>query len=124
MNILDLVPTWINVIRDPVDRFESSFSYQREKHRWKHSKRRRLKPPKEWFEKNITTCILYGDPECQYNPESDYPKQQILTFFCGSSPECKQVGSKAALQKGILIQIGKNYWLKLFRYHIMSNKKN
>ena len=115
MNILDLVPTWINVIRDPVDRFESHFSYQRNKHRTMGNK--------EWFEKNITTCILYGDPECQYNPESDYPKQQILTFFCGSSPECKQVGSKAALQKGILIQIGKKYWFK-FRYDIMSNKKN
>ena len=88
MDILDLVPTWINVVRDPVDRFESHFSYMREKHRWKPSKRRGLIPPKEWFEKNITTCILYGDPECQYNPESDptihnqyYPKTQILTFF-------------------------------------------
>ena len=100
-----MVPTWVNMVRDPIERFVSSFSYQRRMQRFKTPKRRILKPPKEWFEKNISSCVLFGDPECQYNPESAYPKQQILTYFCGSSPECQRIGSKIALQKGSLNKV-------------------
>ena len=97
-----VVPSWVNIIRDPVDRFVSLFYYLRAKHRWTHQLQR---PPKEWFEKDINNCIIFGDPECQFNPELNFLKENQLTYFCGSSPECKKVGSKAALQKGSPVDI-------------------
>ena len=98
----DVVPSWINIVRDPVDRFVSLFHYLRAEHRWTHSLQR---PPKEWFEKDINNCIISGDLECQFNPELNFLKEHQLTYFCGSSPECKKVGSKAALQKGNSVKI-------------------
>ena len=95
--ILDLIPTWINMVRDPVDRYVSLFNFLRSEHRWLNQLQ---KPPEEWFEKDINKCIISGDPECQFNSDSHYLKEQQLTYFCGSSPECKRVGSKAAFQKG------------------------
>ena len=95
--ILDLIPTWINMVRDPVDRYVSLFNFLRSEHRWLNQLQ---KPPEEWFEKDINKCIISGDPECQFNSDSNYLKEQQLTYFCGSSPECKRVGSKAAFQKG------------------------
>ena len=95
------------MVRDPVERFVSSFSYRRKNSSY-HRKQWKIHqgiPPKEWFEKNISSCVLSGDPECQYNPESNYPTEQILTYFCGSSPECKRMGSKLALQKGSSYQV-------------------
>ena len=95
--IVGLIPTWINLVRDPVERFVSLFHFLRSEHRWVNQVQ---KPPQEWFEKDINTCITSGDPECQFNPKSNYLKEHQLTYFCGSSPECKRIGSKAALQKG------------------------
>ena len=56
----------------------------------------------EWCSKDINACITSGDPECQFNPESNYLREHQLTYFCGSSPECMRTGSKVALQKGII----------------------
>jgi len=42
---------------------------------------------------------MSGDLECQFNPQSMYLREQQLTFFCGSAPECKVMGSRAALEK-------------------------
>ena len=58
------------------------------------------KTPQEWCYKDINTCITSGDRECQFNPESNNLREHQLTYFCGSSPECKRTGSKVALQKG------------------------
>ena len=93
----DLVPSWVNMVRDPIDRFVSRFSFLRTKKRWTG---RLQRPPKEWFEKDINNCILSGDLECQFNSQLKILKEQQLAYFCGSSPECQMVGSKAALQKG------------------------
>ena len=100
-HVLELIPTWINVVRDPVDRFVSTFHFLRSENRWTDKPHI---PPKDWFHKDINDCIIQGDAECQFNPDSKYLKEHQLTYFCGSSPECKRVGSKAALQKG---EIGK-----------------
>ena len=93
----DLVPSWVNNVRDPIDRFVSQFNYLRTEKRWAKQLQR---PPKEWFEKDINNCIISGDLECQFNSELKILKEHQLTYFCGSSPECQIVGSKAALQKG------------------------
>ena len=91
------------MVRDPVDRFVSAFYFLRHKNRWDMTRKevKLHKPPQEWFDKDINTCINSGDPECQFNPESNYLRNLQLTYFCGSSPECMHIGSKVALQKGI-----------------------
>ena len=58
-----------------------------------------MKPPESWFKKDLSECILSGDLECQFNPETRSRMEQQLTYFCGSSPECQVVGNRAALQK-------------------------
>ena len=94
------------MVRDPIERFISLFYYHRTR---VGSKCHTHKLPPEWCYKDINKCITSGDRECQFNPESrtdetpeteDLEKHQI-PFFCGSSPECKLIGSKVALQKGI-----------------------
>ena len=52
----------MNLIRDPADRIESMFYYNRKEGRWKKQKH---KPPSEWFAKNFEKCITSGDKECQ-----------------------------------------------------------
>ena len=89
-------PLWVNMVRDPVDRFVSLFYFLRSKKRWQD---REEKPPDEWFQKDMSDCVLSGDLECQFNPDRRILKEHQLTFFCGSAPECKVVGSRAALQK-------------------------
>ena len=89
-------PSWVNVVRDPVDRFVSLFYFLRTPKRWLG---KADKPPDEWFHKDLNNCIISGDLECQFNSDLKYLKEHQLTYFCGSSPECKVVGSRAALQK-------------------------
>ena len=52
-----------------------------------------------WFAKSFSSCVLTGDLECQFNPELPYLVEHQLTYFCGSRPYCKQVGSRKALQR-------------------------
>ena len=54
---------FINFVRDPVERIISNFFYQRTPYRWLGGKIDE-KPNKEWFNKNIDTCVLKQDPEC------------------------------------------------------------
>ena len=75
-------PNWINVVREPVERFASLFRYHRNPKRWIGSN----KPPKSWFAKEFSDCVLAGDPECQHDPKGNYLAEQQLTYFCGSSP--------------------------------------
>ena len=54
----------------------------------------------KWFNKTFAGCVL--DPEdfeCHYDPGAKLFVEQQLTYFCGSAPECLQVGNKAALQQ-------------------------
>ena len=89
MNLTELMYTWINMIRDPVDRFVSLFFYTRKQQHCSN------KPRDQWCGKDINQCIISGDSECKY-----FNLQ--VTFFCGSSAECKRINSTSALQKGKL----------------------
>ena len=51
----------INMIREPVDRVVSMFHYLRSSKRW----RGKPSPPKEWFTKDLESCVMSGDLECQ-----------------------------------------------------------
>ena len=56
--------------------------------------------PQRWFNKTFAACVLDpNDFECQYDPEDTLLVEQQLTYFCGSAPECLQVGNKRALQQ-------------------------
>ena len=75
------LPNWINVVREPVERYASLFRYHRHPKRWIGSN----KPPKSWFAKDFSDCVVRGDPECQFDPKGNYLTEQQLTYFCGSS---------------------------------------
>ena len=89
---LEFVVNWINIARDPIERFISDFYYNRQKERWQETSE---KPSTKWFEKDLSECILQQDPECNFS--SQYFQEQQLTYFCGSAPECRQFGSQKAL---------------------------
>ena len=55
-----------------------------------------FRPNQDWFAKDLSECILTNDPECDFG--SDYLIEQQLTYFCGSAPECRQVGNYKALK--------------------------
>ena len=80
------------LVRDPVERYISEFYYNRQEERWKDIIER---PNQDWFEKDLSQCILTNDPECDFGP--GYLIEQQLTYFCGSAPECRQVGNYKAL---------------------------
>ena len=56
----------INMIREPVDRVVSMFHYLRSSKRW----RGKPSPPKEWFTKDLESCVMSGDLECQVREKS------------------------------------------------------
>lgn len=85
---------WINIIRNPVDRYVSSFYYLRSLHRWSRSQQHR--PDQAWFNKDLSECILNKDPECKMG--TDHLIEQQLTYFCGSAIECRQVGNGDAVR--------------------------
>ncbi|TRY63288.1 hypothetical protein TCAL_06267 [Tigriopus californicus] len=85
-------PIWINFVRDPVERIVSNFYSNRSPKRWFLAKQ---KPPNDYFVKNFDACVLSHDPECQFRP-GQYREQQ-LTYFCGNSPICREIGNHQAL---------------------------
>ena len=44
-----------------------------------------LNPNEEWTNKDLSSCILKSDPECDLS--SKYMVDMQLTYFCGSSIE-------------------------------------
>ena len=99
-------PVWINMVRDPVDRFHSQFYYERQ------FKTRPIKPSEvkeeilefycnvksntifwqEYLSKDMDSCVLSGDAECNFRPGSAPDRQTMVTYFCGNSPDCRKVG--------------------------------
>ncbi len=53
--------------------------------------------PQAWFDKDLSSCVLGGDAECQFNPDFAVSVEQQLTYFCGSAPQCLRVGERTAL---------------------------
>ena len=55
---------FMNMIRNPVDRVVSEFYFNRWNARW-IVKFMKKKPPRKWFQKDFSECVLTNDPECQ-----------------------------------------------------------
>ncbi len=84
---------WINVMRDPVERFYSWYYFCR----LALFRNKTIKPPQSYFDKDLETCVLSGDPECNFAPDGSVFREHQVTYFCGNALECRQVGNVAAL---------------------------
>lgn len=91
-------PVYINIIRDPVERFISSFYYRRSEERLSRIQARGhpVSPSPSWVNRTVEQCVFYNDPECTFIPGEE--KEMILTYFCGHHNFCRIVGHQGALQ--------------------------
>ncbi|KAG7260481.1 hypothetical protein CRUP_026391 [Coryphaenoides rupestris] len=79
-------PTYINVVRDPIERLVSYYYFLRFGDDYRPSLRRRKQGDKK--------CVSAGDPDCA--PEKLWLQ---IPFFCGHHSECWNVGSRWALER-------------------------
>ncbi|XP_070568988.1 uronyl 2-sulfotransferase-like isoform X2 [Ptychodera flava] len=86
-------PVYINIIRDPVDRFISQYYFKRFGDGI--SNRRFYKGPPENLNMTINECVLSNDPECR-SSKLFY----IIPFFCGHDERCR-TASRWSLEKAI-----------------------
>ncbi|XP_045621527.2 heparan sulfate 2-O-sulfotransferase pipe isoform X2 [Procambarus clarkii] len=91
-------PVYINIIRDPVERFISSFYYRRSQERLNRiqSRGHRTTFSPNWVNRTVEQCVLYNDTECLFLPGEH--KETIVTYFCGHHTFCRILGHKDALQ--------------------------
>ena len=82
----------INMVREPVSRMTSLFYYLRSPARWASRKDR---PPRAWFNKELNTCVLEGDRECQVGGGG---QDLQASYFCGSHIQCANSTNPALLQ--------------------------
>ena len=84
----------MNLVREPVSRIISQFYHLRSPSRWSG---RRERPPRAWLRKDLSSCVLSGDLECQVGGEGGGQEMQ-LTYFCGSHLQCANSSNPLALQ--------------------------
>ncbi|GAB5571968.1 uronyl 2-sulfotransferase isoform X2 [Prionailurus iriomotensis] len=82
-------PVYINIIRDPVNRFLSNYFFRRFGD-WRGEQNHMIRTPSMRQEErylDINECILENYPECS-NPRLFY----IIPYFCGQHPRCREPG--------------------------------
>nr|CAB3267573.1 uronyl 2-sulfotransferase-like [Phallusia mammillata] len=86
-------PVYINVIRDPIERFVSQFYFKR--YGDNHMGMSRLARPWHDGERDldINTCVLRNYSEC-----SGLKLWYVVPYFCGQSPICREPGRDALLR--------------------------
>ena len=52
-----------------------------------------------WFDLTLDKCVETNASECDFSGDVIPYREFQLTFFCGSAPECRRVGSRNALVK-------------------------
>ena len=100
-------PTWLNMVRDPVERVISNFYYRRAG--WNIVERKLAFPDEPlpdpaFLRRDFETCVLEGDPECSYLENSidtawetgDHRRQMML--FCGQREVCARFNNQEALE--------------------------
>ncbi|XP_066963123.1 LOW QUALITY PROTEIN: uncharacterized protein [Macrobrachium rosenbergii] len=91
-------PVYINIVRDPVERFISSFYYRRSEERLNriqmhgHS----VSPSLSWVNRTVEQCVLLNDPECSFVPGEE--KELMLSYFCGHQKFCRIIGNRDSVQ--------------------------
>ncbi|KAJ6660203.1 hypothetical protein lerEdw1_018130 [Lerista edwardsae] len=79
-------PVYINIIRDPINRFLSNYFFRRFGD-WRGEQNHMIRTPSMRQEErylDINVCILENYPECS-NPRLFY----IIPYFCGQHPRCR-----------------------------------
>ncbi|XP_015204656.1 uronyl 2-sulfotransferase a isoform X2 [Lepisosteus oculatus] len=82
-------PVYINIIRDPINRFLSNYFFRRFGD-WRGEQNHMIRTPGMKDEErylDINVCILENYPECS-NPRLFY----IIPYFCGQHPKCREPG--------------------------------
>ncbi|MBN3311123.1 UST sulfotransferase, partial [Amia calva] len=82
-------PVYINIIRDPINRFLSNYFFRRFGD-WRGEQNHMIRTPRMKDEErylDINVCILENYPECS-NPRLFY----IIPYFCGQHPKCREPG--------------------------------
>ncbi|KAG9347625.1 hypothetical protein JZ751_005196, partial [Albula glossodonta] len=82
-------PVYINIIRDPINRFLSNYFFRRFGD-WRGEQNHLIRTPGMKDEErylDINVCILENYPECS-NPRLFY----IIPYFCGQHPQCREPG--------------------------------
>ncbi|KAG8444452.1 hypothetical protein GDO86_009579 [Hymenochirus boettgeri] len=85
-------PVYINIIRDPVNRFLSNYFFRRFGD-WRGEQNHMIRTPGMKEEErylDINECILENHAECS-NPRLFY----IIPYFCGQHPKCRDPGEWA-----------------------------
>ncbi|XP_060687033.1 uronyl 2-sulfotransferase a [Hemiscyllium ocellatum] len=85
-------PVYINIIRDPINRFVSNYFFRRFGD-WRSEQNHQIRTPGMKDEErylDISDCILENYPECN-NPRVFY----IIPYFCGQHPKCRDPGEWA-----------------------------
>ncbi|XP_069829883.1 uronyl 2-sulfotransferase isoform X2 [Dendropsophus ebraccatus] len=85
-------PVYINIIRDPVNRFLSNYFFRRFGD-WRGEQNHMIRTPGMKEEErylDINECILENYAECS-NPRLFY----IIPYFCGQHPKCRDPGEWA-----------------------------
>ncbi|XP_051510985.1 uronyl 2-sulfotransferase-like isoform X2 [Myxocyprinus asiaticus] len=82
-------PVYINIIRDPINRFLSNYFFRRFGD-WRGEQNHLIRTPQMKEEErylDINVCIMENYPECS-NPRLFY----IVPYFCGQHPQCREPG--------------------------------
>ncbi|KAM9840209.1 uronyl 2-sulfotransferase a isoform 1-T1 [Aulostomus maculatus] len=85
-------PVYINIIRDPINRFLSNYFFRRFGD-WRGEQNHLIRTPGMKDDErylDINVCILENYPECS-NPRAFY----IIPYFCGQHPKCREPGTWA-----------------------------
>ncbi|XP_063851113.1 uncharacterized protein LOC135094708 [Scylla paramamosain] len=93
-------PVYINVVREPAERFISSFYYVRSKERLARLSAKghlRARPSSYWLNRTVEQCVMNRDAECSFL--NGTKQETVITYFCGHHEACKMVGSSEALQR-------------------------
>ncbi|XP_061756585.1 uronyl 2-sulfotransferase a isoform X3 [Nerophis ophidion] len=82
-------PVYINIIRDPINRFLSNYFFRRFGD-WRGELNHIIRTPAMKDDErylDVNVCILENYPECS-NPRLFY----IIPYFCGQHPKCREPG--------------------------------
>jgi len=90
-------PTYVNVIRDPLDWFVSHYYFER--FGWARKQTERgFRGTKSDLERTVDECVRIRHPECVH------PPWKYVEFICGTSPLCQTSRlSTVGMQRAVLI---------------------
>ncbi|KAK4298993.1 hypothetical protein Pmani_028700 [Petrolisthes manimaculis] len=83
-------PVYINFIRDPVERFISSYYYVRSEERitrLRSQGHHYISPPPNWTKRSVGECVLSKLPECTFSHGEN--RETMVTYFCGHHHFCR-----------------------------------